>query len=89
MLIEEATVLGIVSLVGFGLTWTRIPRWVREFCVDHPLLTDGVLTYSAYEIAGGSLRGIIAAGIVSVIVSVLLYYATIKRRRQTRKQEGH
>ena len=83
----EATVLGIASLVGFGLTWTRIPGWLRTICTDHPLLTDAALTFAAYEIAGGSLRGIMAAAVVSVIVSILLYYSTAKKKLRARRKK--
>jgi hypothetical protein len=79
-LLVEATVLGAASTAGFGLTWTRIPEQIRQWCVDHPLLTDVVATYLTYELLGGTLTALIAAGFVSVFVSVVLYLASRRRR---------
>lgn len=80
-MLVEATVLGAASTAGFGLTWTRIPGQIRQWCVDHPLLTDIVATFLTYELLGGTLVALLAAGFVSVFVSIILYFAGYRRKR--------
>ena len=82
-MLVEATVLGAASTAGFGLTWTRIPEQVRQWCVDHPLLTDVVATFLTYElllVGTGTTTALIAAGFVSVFVSAILYIASHRRK---------
>jgi len=87
-MITEAAILGSASAVGFGLTYTRVPDWVKEFCLKHPLMTDVVATYLTYEILGGTLTALMAAGIVSVLVSILLYLLNYRDRRKAAKAEN-
>jgi len=82
----EATVLGAASSAGFGLTWTRIPGHVKQYCLDHPLLTDIVATFLTYELLGGTLTALVAAGFVSVLVSALLYYCNFRDKRKARSE---
>jgi hypothetical protein len=84
-LLVDATVLGAASSVGFGLTWTRIPGPVKQWCLDHPLLTDIVATFLTYELLGGTLTALIAAGFVSVFISVLLYTLIFRDKRRVQK----
>ena len=79
-MIVEAAILGSASAAGFGLTYTRVPDQVKEFCLRHPLLTDVVATYLTYEI--------LAAGLVSVLVSILLYLLNYRDRRRAAKAES-
>jgi hypothetical protein len=79
-LLVEATVLGAASTAGFGLTWTRIPEQIRQWCVEHPLLTDVVATFLTYELLGGTLTALVAAGFVSVFISAILYIAGRRRK---------
>ena len=87
-MITEAAILGSASAVGFGLTYTRVPDWVKEFCLKHPLMTDVVATYLTYEILGGTLTALMAAGLVSVLVSILLYLLNYRDRRKAAKAEN-
>ena len=84
-MILEAAILGGGSAAGFGLTYTRLPEAFKEFCLKHPLLTDLVATYVTYEIFGGTLTALMAAGFVSVFVSVLLYGMIYWEKRRTAK----
>jgi len=84
-LLVDATVLGAASSAGFGLTWMRIPGQVKQWCLDHPLLTDIVATFLTYELLGGTLTALIAAGFVSVFVSVLLYALNFRDRHRAQK----
>ncbi len=81
-MLVEATVLGVASTAGFGLTWTRIPAQVKQFCLEHPLLTDVIATWLMYELLGGTLTALVAAGFVSVFVSVILYLVNARDRRR-------
>ncbi len=81
-MLVEATVLGVASTAGFGLTWTRIPVRVKQFCLEHPLLTDVIATWLTYELLGGTLTALVAAGFVSVFVSVILYLVNARDRRR-------
>ena len=81
-MLVEATVLGVASTAGFGLTWTRIPVQVKQFCLEHPLLTDVIATWLTYELLGGTLTALVAAGFVSVFVSVILYLVNARDRRR-------
>lgn len=81
-MLVEATVLGVASTAGFGLTWTRIPAQVKRFCLEHPLLTDVIATWLTYELLGGTLTALVAAGFVSVFVSVILYLVNARDRRR-------
>lgn len=82
----EATVLGAASSAGFGLTWTRVPAQVKEFCLEHPLLTDIIATWLTYELLGGTLTALVAAGFVSVFVSIILYLCNARDRRRNLKE---
>lgn len=86
-MIVEAAILGSASAAGFGLTYTRVPEQVKEFCLRHPLLTDVVATYLTYELLGGTLTALLAAGFVSVFVSILLYLLNYRDRRRAAKAE--
>lgn len=81
-MLVEATVLGAASTAGFGLTWTRIPVQAKRFCLEHPLLTDIIATWLTYELLGGTLTALVAAGFVSVFVSVILYLVNARDRRR-------
>jgi len=83
--ILEAAILGSGSAAGFGLTYTRLPVAFKDFCLRHPLLTDLIATYATYEILGGTLTALMAAGFVSVLVSVLLYVFNHWDKRQKTK----
>jgi len=83
--ILEAAILGSGSAAGFGLTYTRLPAAFKDFCLRHPLLTDVIATYMTYEILGGTLTALMAAGFVSVLVSVLLYVFNHWDKRQRTK----
>ena len=83
----EATVLGTASLVGFGLTWTRLPKGIKQYCIEHPLITDIVATYATYEVLGRGTTALIGCGIVSVVVSLILYYFSFKRKRKLKKSQ--
>lgn len=85
-MLVEATVLGAASTAGFGLTWTRIPEQIKQFCIEHPLLTDIVATALTYELLGGTLVALLAAGFVSVFLSVVLYLANFRMKRKSEKQ---
>ena len=80
-MILEAAILGSGSAAGFGLTYSRLPEAFRDFCLKHPLLTDVVATFLTYELLGGTLTALMAAGFVSVLVSVLLYVLNYRERR--------
>jgi TRAP-type C4-dicarboxylate transport system permease large subunit len=82
----EASVLGAASAAGFGLTWTRIPQQIRQFCLTHPLWTDIIATYLTYELLGGTLTALVAAGFVSVLVSVLLYCFSYRDRKKKKAE---
>ena len=81
-MILEATLLGTASTAGFGLTFNRLPSAVKQWLKDHPLLTDAVLTYLTYDVLGQTLTALMAAGFVSVFVSVLLYYLNYRDRKK-------
>ncbi len=88
-MLQEALVLSAASAAGFGLTWTRIPGQIKQYCLDHPLLTDVVLTFLTYELllAGvGTTTALIAAGFVSVFVSAMLYTLNYRDKRRLRKE---
>ncbi len=85
-MLVEATVLGAASTAGFGLTWTRIPAQAKQFCLDHPLLTDVIATWLTYELLGGTLTALMAAGFVSIVVSVILYLLNHLNRRKSLKE---
>ena len=82
----EAAILGGGSAAGFGLTYTRLPTAFKEFCLKHPLLTDVLATCLTYEILGGTLTALMAAGFVSVLVSVLLYVLNYRDKRRKRAE---
>lgn len=84
-MITEAAILGGASAAGFGLTYTRLPTAFKEFCLKHPLLTDLLATWVTYEILGGTLTALMAAGFVSVLVSILLYVLNYRDKRKTAK----
>jgi len=86
-MIIEAGVLGGLSAVGFGATFTRLPKKAKKFILDHPLVTDIVATGMTYKVLGGTLTALTAAGFMSVGVSAVLFVPGILAARKIRKSK--
>lgn len=71
--VTEGAILGAASAAGFGLTYTRLPEAAQQFIQDHPLLSDVALTAATYHVLGGTLTALMAAGFVSIFISLLLF----------------
>jgi hypothetical protein len=76
----EGVILGTLSAAGFGLTYTRLPKAAQDFVKNHPLLSDVALTAATYHLLGGTLTALMAAGMVSVFVSMLLFMPKARSR---------
>lgn len=84
-MLTTGIVLGLLSLAGFTLTYTRLPKQARDFCLRHPLLTDVGCTWATYEILKGTATALIAAGTVSTGLSLLLFGGTLWANRRAKK----
>jgi len=86
-MIIEAGILGGLSAVGFGATFTRLPQKAKKFILDHPLVTDIVATGMTYKVLGGTLTALTAAGFMSVGVSAVLFIPGLMAARKLRKKK--
>lgn len=58
----EGIALGGLSLVGFGLSYKKLPVKVKRVVLQHPLLSEVVMVVFFYEILGMTLVAHIACG---------------------------
>lgn len=82
-MIGTAFVVAMLVLAGFVIIFYKLPVWFRRFLSRRYILLDILLCILAFWVLSFTLMGIIAAGFISVIVSLYLLYCkkTIPKER--------
>jgi len=79
MVITNALVLSILTIVAFGLIYVKLPHWVRYWIRRHTLITDGLAMILTYNLLGRTLTALIASAITGIAVSALLYLGQVRK----------
>ena len=87
-MVLEGTALGILSMLGFLGTYARLPEPAKKLVKRYPLMTDILATSATYKLLGGTLTALMAAGVMSVGISTLLFFPAVKRRLTRRKAQA-
>lgn len=74
-MLSTAAALATLTTVACVIVYKKLPRKVRKIIEKHSLLTDLFVLLFTYMFLGGTITALIAAGIVSIIVSGLLEIA--------------
>lgn len=83
-------ILGGLSALGFGGTYLRLPKKVKAYVKSYPLVTDVLATAATYKVLGMTLTALIAAGSMSCLISIMLFFPKMKAAamRQLIKLKG-
>ena len=89
-MIETAFVMAIVTVVAFGLEFQKLPKWLRGWLSRRHILLDIFVSWSVFAIMGFTIIGIMAAGFISLFITVWLYWykATHKEELTRTKQSS-
>ena len=83
-MIGTAAVMAIFISVGFGILFSKLPRWIKNFLSRRYILLDIVLCWAVFSALGFAMVGMMTAAMVSVIVSGWLYFKYNKNRNKKR-----
>ena len=79
----NATVLAVISLVGFYIIYLKLPVWVRKLMIKVELLVDATACILTYMLFSGAVTGLIAGGLVGIGTSLIL---KVERKKMERKE---
>ena len=74
-MLSSALTLAILTTAGFYVAYSKLPRRVRRWIENHSLLTDTLCLLLTYMLLGGTLTALVAAAMVGLMTSALLYIA--------------
>ena len=74
-MLMNAFTLAVISMTAFGILFNKLPAKVKKFLKKHSLLTDATSLLLTYMLLGGTLTALMAAAMVGVMTSLLLYIA--------------
>jgi len=74
-MISNAITLAALTSVGFLLIYKKLPRNFRHLVVKYNLVFDILALIATYIVFGGTVTALIAAALVSIVVSVMLHIA--------------
>jgi len=72
-MVGTATSLALLSTAGVVAIFTKLPKSVQKFMVDHALLTDFVSLIVVYVVLGGTLTALFASAIAGLLISGALH----------------
>lgn len=71
----DSLVLAALTTLGCSLTFSRFPKEIKQFIIDHALWSDVGALFLTYWFLGGTITALIAGSMVSCFTSILLYIA--------------
>lgn len=71
----NAVSLALLTAIGGYIVYKKLPPRARHLITKYHFLTDMFALIGVYTLFGGTVTALIAGGIVSIIVSALLYMA--------------
>jgi hypothetical protein len=74
-MLMNAFTLAILTTCGFCVAYKKLPRKIRRFIQKHSLLADAIALLLTYMLLGGTLTALVAAAVVGLLTSALLYIA--------------
>lgn len=72
-LVVNATILAVTTTVGFVLLASKLPRPIQKTLVKYGFITDFVAAYGTYCILGGTATALLAASMVGIFTSLLIW----------------
>lgn len=79
-MLSTAASLAVLTVAGCYVVYNKMPRRVRRFIEKHSLMTDILCLFGVYHLLGGTITALLAAGMVSLVVSGLLHIANHKEQ---------
>jgi len=73
-MITTAFVMAVLTTAGFLILFYKLPVWLRKFLSKRYLLLDIILCALVFGSLGFALIGIMAAGFISLFVSIYLWW---------------
>lgn len=71
----EGAILGTMTTFCFCLLYGKLPPWIKEFMMNHPIATEIIISCGFYAIMGMTLTAHVAVAAMVLEVQGLLHIA--------------
>lgn len=71
----EGMLLGTMTTMGFCLLYGKLPPWLKQFIIAHPLMSEIVMSAGFYAIMGMTITAHFAVATMVLEVQGLLHIA--------------
>jgi hypothetical protein len=74
-MLSNALTLAAFTSAGFFIIYNKLPLRIKMLMIRYDLITDFLALMLTYIVFGGTVTALIAAALVSIIISILLHIA--------------